>query len=442
MKIIKPPLHYILLVYFPIFGVGMAIAYFFPNALSKVSQILLPAFLLLAVLLLFHPPTQSQPHFYTYSILWPLRLALLQLGASTMFWSVSNAVSNILPQTTSFSSLTFQWYLQTGLYPWPMCALLACALLYFVPKKQSPLQPIFKNTLSSIFGIGIDFFIKQGIILAVALTLAFNIIQIYLSLYSHFTLSSLFDLRLESLVFIGFIYYLLATPQWRRYTRYLQVKRLPLVSIVILLTLVLASFLLLFSFGMKFLTLTFSSKSLTMASPHYLTLYWLLFSSMWWTCWTPVIASRIAKIASGQSMRSILLHSMLLPIGIAGLGLINQHWPKNYLWQTIQQGSTSIYFNLLLACIGILLASNLFQDPKKFTLVHMPMQGKNLKPPVSLPLIRNLALLISSILIIALITKLPLIVFLTTGISLPIFFAILGSCIGILFATYKHSVKQ
>ncbi|MFJ6414065.1 BCCT family transporter [Terribacillus saccharophilus] len=272
---------------------------------------------------------------YSY-ISWFAMLFSAGMGIGLVFWGASEPLNhfNNPPTivedaqtaeagTTALSYSFFHW----GLHPWAIYAILALAIAYFTFRKDSNggvisaiLEPIFGKRIFGPLGKTIDIIAVFATIFGVATSLGLGAIQISGGL------SYLFDgieptFTLE-LIIIAVVTVLFITSALSGLDR--GIKILSNANIVIAILLMLAV-LILGPTNFIFSSFTTSLGQYVQNLPEWslrLTPYdgnnawigdWTLFYWAWWIAWAPFVATFIARVSRGRTIREFVTGVLLVP---------------------------------------------------------------------------------------------------------------------------------
>lgn len=441
--------------YLPIFLSGIFLFYYWPAQVAFVIKAILPLFLLLSIWLVITPAgnyviykQKSQKCNFIYWIgLW----LVFQLSLSIIYLEVRQTVMGSVPIIPAGNPTLFSSFLQSGFYPWPLYTLLGLAFAYSSSIQgrsamYAALHPLFKKTLDSDFGSGIELFIKQSIIFVCSVTIGILISQLSELISFFLYLPSPIGYKIPTILLSSVTFFLLASPLWRRTTRFLGSKHFSFGTILAFVIFFMTAISLLVNLGIKFITPYFYELfQLPLqhggSSTHPWQMVWFFFSLIWWTAWAPVAANVIRHLAQTYSMRTTILVSLLFPScfavysWLAGKYAAVDHFAL--LSTTFLSTPLSELFLTLLSMLGIIF---FFQSPHELGIVHSArLPGQ----PISVFLIRNVALLITSGMIIYITTGISYITLFAAGAAIPVFSILLLACLGlILFAPYRHFVEK
>lgn len=449
MKLFQGKFIYLLFLYFPLFVGGIALTYFFPEEILTCFRVIAPVFLLLTLILAGMPSakyrlgnvsTVIQPYdFWLRLAGWCcLELAIILIIFVLFTASVSVETANT---KTALLSQTAQLYLLNGLFPWTLYLLLGLAIAYFssakttLPMLRAALRPL--NKTNTIFGLGIDFTIKQGIIFIGALTFALCLATIIQLLGTELNIFSPSNKLISSLLGNTLIFILLASAFWRRLTRYLWLKHYPLAVFFIFYVFVVLTALLLSILGVNLLSpflLACPLKKIVINWPflHAELNRWLLLKLCWEILIAPLVAILIVKLAQGFTIRTVIFQALVLPFLMALVLGIDHFWLNNVVINQFIQLANQTYVALGAAIISLILIIAFFQLPESLRIVQLTNKTPLLYP--NLLAIRTFLLLIAVFLVIYLLTGIPLIILYFSGILIPIFLIIFWACLSLIIS--------
>lgn len=457
MKIVQPSLQKIFFIYVPFALVGILLSIFFTNATVFALKWFLPFTLLIAVLSLFIPLTKQRPLSHSpirhKTLHWLGQLILIQIGLLLLFLGFSQAifqsiVSNYPNQTTFALMRQSLGFYQGGLWPWPFILLVSCAIAYLGRDNKYPAllrkaaQPVLKSHADGIIGVGIEIFLKQGLLFSALLTVGILTLQIAHLICQWLQLPSLLTFSIPNSI-IGFLLLILLARnkgvQWL--TR--KIWRQPfadnkLILIFCLLNIVL---LVLFNLGiylfMNYLMPALNNKpSMLITNQNFNINQWLLLSFIWWLGIMPLLTKNIAIISRERSLREILAAGLLLP----GLMAVIWHYLPNVLLTTLLNLLAAPLVSFLLAIIGLLLIVGFFQNPHCCN-ITTDLKSCSTSVQSSVSFLRTLWQLCTCMLAAYLLTNLTFLCVLGAAFAAPIvatlFCAVLGAFI--IATSHKNS---
>jgi glycine betaine transporter len=272
---------------------------------------------------------------YSY-ISWFAMLFSAGMGIGLVFWGASEPLNhfNTPPTivgeassaeagTTALAYSFFHW----GLHPWAIYATLALAIAYFTFRKDSNggvissiLEPIFGKRVLGPLGKTIDIIAVFATIFGVATSLGLGAIQISTGLgYVFDGIESSFGLQLLIIVIVTVLFITSALSGVDK-----GMKLISNANIIIAIILMLA---VLFLGPTNFILSSFST-SLGQYIQHLpewsfrLTPYdtdnawignWTLFYWAWWIAWAPFVATFIARVSRGRTIREFVTGVLLVP---------------------------------------------------------------------------------------------------------------------------------
>ncbi len=441
--------------FLPIFISGILIFYYFPEQVVLASKFILPLFLLFLLVLAVTPAGNyiiNQKKSANYSFVrWLGFWLMLQLGLSIIYLAVRQSVMGSLPIIPVAAQTNYSLLLHGGLYPWTLYTLLGLTFAYFpAVQNQSPLrtvlQPIFQKSLESHFGIGIDLFIKKCIIFLCSITIGILITEFSDLLSFFLNLPTPTGLKLPIILLSSITFFIIASRYWRRTTRYLGDKHFSLGTILAFIAFIIISISLLLNIIVKIISPYFwELLELPLrqgwSAGHPWPIVWFIFSLIWWTAWAPVVGHFIARLAQNHTIRATILVSLLFPACFTGLSwLIEHHSTLAHLASSTPLLLENEWVELALTLVAILATLLFFKSTSGLGLEH---PSRLIEQPVSISLIRAIASLIVTSMVVYLMTGIPFITLLVSGAVIPVFLILFIACLGlIIFAPYRHFVEK
>lgn len=406
MKIPKPRTDYLLTLYFPTLLAGMLIAIFLGKYFLLITNAIMLTLLITALLLAISPlGKRTLPQLTTPAAQkpWPIQLITLQISLYLLFTLIfqNNTIEPVATPTN--------WVLYTS---WPLCLLLAPAFAHFAKTKKSApiidasLRPVFGDKLDSVFGSGIDIFIKQALFFSCALVISTAILLITQIFRQWLHLPDLYQPQFNHLPLTTLIILVFSMPFWRHYVHLAWRRNMSLPWLLCFFSLILLSVILgfhlmiaLFNFLLPNLQPTAPVIEITiqqffvqiLPSP----LHWQLLTFAWWIGLTPLIALTIAHIMQGKSLRVTIFSTLIIPIAM----IFVNHLPINHgewVWQ------------LVLSFFSLTAISFIFKDQLLTTLIMSAGTGKN-AGRVALTSVQSLLFFIAIVTVIYLLTGINLI---------------------------------
>ncbi len=256
---------------------------------------------------------------------WLWRIFALQLALFFTFLGIAEVCAHWLPAlTTTHPNALFlptkTFLINLGLFPWTIFALYAGGLGYVSYCKNkdaqmsSLLTPLFSCEPETLLGIIFNLQARLATTLALSITFAF-ITLLIVSLITPHSLPFLTGFHAKTTIIVMVIILFGFTPPFKRLLTRLLNPKIPLfLSLITVLILFAVLMLLLnslfFHAGQSPIHIPYIIQ--WMKDKNWATL-WLIFSLTWWICWTPLIASHIARLSRGHRIRSTMIATLILP---------------------------------------------------------------------------------------------------------------------------------
>lgn len=452
MKLIEPRYNSLFFIYLPFLAVAIVILYCWQQEIVLALKFFFPLFLLGSLLLSITPAGNYPVHHKQASkkprlVAWLGRWLILELGLSIIYLAVKQIIMGSLHSSlgnTGGLPSNFLLLMQSGLYPWTLYVLLGLAFAYFsrdqdYPSIRDPLQPIYNGWLDRLFGVGVELAMKQGIVVLCCITIAILLTKIN-SLVSFFLKLPSNAFKYPMLIFTSCLTFLfLASPFWKRVTRYLEKKRYSFGTILSII-----AFLVIFlSFFFNILIKLISPHQAPLvhldvhSSPH----IWALFSLIWWTAWAPVMGLFIARLARNYTIRSTIMAALFFPVCFVGLTWLAEH---SFIFSKLIDTSISIIENkfgeLVLALLACMITIGFFKSTKG---IGIEAATQSTKQTVPATLTRTMAKLIVLAMFAYMITGISSLTLLAAGIIWFVFVNSSLSCMSlIIFAPYRSFVEK
>lgn len=272
-------------------------------------------------------------------------IVLSSLHTAVTYLPYQSLLGDNLAINTIFHDLLYSY----GFHPWPMLSVLSVSLAYVFYKKKK--APIFASLWPFIINSKIDIFVKRILQVLLNISLFFSIATSIglgaLQLTKLLTNTPSSHTELATPIFAALVLGLMSMKGWNN-----------IINKLIQLRVSLGLFLL----GcLLFLTVAIVARDLMAPLIHSLidqqnsftlparditisVLAWKIIIWVWWIGWTPIVASYIARISAGKSIRFVMLGSLILPMLFTAFCL---HTPFNL--------ATANYGSNTLALLGPLL---------------------------------------------------------------------------------------
>jgi len=300
------------------------------------------------------------------------------------------------------------------------------------------LQSILKNKAAASTRLSVDFYIKQGVIFAIAMAMGVGIVQQSDQLGALFNIKIIHGMNFQSIALSSLIYLMMNTRPWYQGIRFLWVRNVSVgICLLLLCLLAVPGIVLLNQFLQIMLNLlpplSIPNISIQVFNTHDLSNSWALLSWAWWLIWAPIVAILIAKLSKNRSIRAIILGNLLLPLLMLLVYWVypnSSHLMSDFINYFNQPAIK--YFVSLIGMIFIIIPFACSRDIHQFIFSVVPpeLDKKNRN---SIQTIRSLILCCLSSAIFFMVGNLVLIDVLSFMIAIPCFFILLAVC----FSVYK-----
>lgn len=314
-------------------GFDVLVTLLYPDYVRRFTSINI-FFIVFALFTLFSPLGRTRlgqsPARYSF-LKWLLLIFSMQLFSALMFINLLQVAYLYLPYdffythytiptaTHVMHTLFFDW----GLFPWMLIALsgVLVGVLYYNKNQPGLLGlnfPTLRNPYYTLFFkrvINAFLMIETNFGIAVSLVLFILVINLWVLQCLGYT--DAFLIRIGDYVFMCLISLLYVTKLMQKiilkrlvnHTRYISTAFI-IFAITLILTLAVSHIL-----AEKFLApLTHSIPALPSTLSLHLAINWDILFWGWWVCWTPLLASFVAKISQGRYVYQIILAQFILPI--------------------------------------------------------------------------------------------------------------------------------
>ena len=296
-------------------------------------------FLIVALFLIFSKygniklgKTDDEPAFNYLT--WFGMLFSAGMGIGLVFWGAAEPISHLNSPpyavrseaeaaTTALQYSFFHW----GLHPWAVYATLGLALAFFQFRKDSPglisstLRPLFGDKMNGGWGTAIDVIAVFATVFGVATSLGLGAQQIGSGLeFVTDSITNNFTTQLIIIIVVTILFIISAISGLSKGIKYLSTTN-------IILAILLMAFLLFTgptNFIMNFFTntlgkyisnlpeMSFRMAPFNMDNAEWLE-NWTIFYWAWWIAWAPFVATLIARVSRGRTVREFVIGVLLVP---------------------------------------------------------------------------------------------------------------------------------
>ena len=256
---------------------------------------------------------------------WLCRIFILELALFFIFLGVVEVCTHWLPalttlQPNALAQANQLFFRKLGLFPWAIFALYAGRLGYISycentdAQMSEVLKPLFRYKDDDTLSISFNLNARLATTIALSTTFAF-ITLLIVALIEPRDFPFLTGFHAKTTVIILALILFGFTPPFKRLLKHLLSPKIPL-FLSILSVLVLFTVIMLLLNGLFFHSGTAPIKIpgviQWMEKKSWSTL-WIIFALSWWICWTPLMASHIARLSRGYRVRSTIIATLILP---------------------------------------------------------------------------------------------------------------------------------
>ncbi len=458
MKIAKTRADYIFFIYVPFALIGGLLSYFFLAAIILTLKWFMPAMLLLALLTTITPFATQKPLTHSKIIAtkpdnWLIKLILLQLSVILLFTGTAQALIQFISVNSNYdptllTQQTLQFY-QGGLWPWPFILLVSAAIAYLGKTKNKPVplriavRPVIKKYADNIIGVGIEIFLRQGLLFSTLVTIGIITLQIANIFCQLLHLPSLFIFTLPIFIIGILVLTLLAKNKFSQYvTRKLWRQAYAEPRIILIFCITAIALLILSNLTLELIRIYFFHSNapalLTSINRKVQLNQWFLLSLIWWFGITPLLTKTIASISCERSLREIICAGLILPVSLALLWHMSNRYLSNTFLAHFSAFLGSWPLELLLGVTSLLLTAIFFRNPNTCestsTLKMCPPSTRS-----TVSFLRTLWQLCTYILAAFFLTNISFIVLTGSAIAAPIFATLFSSLLGCLITAARKS---
>jgi len=286
---------------------------------------------------------------------WLSCIIVIELSVCGMYWGMSRLAGewflvNTLSHPRLFSNTMAIYLADFGLFPWTLYAVITVSMAALAYRQQTHayfsnlLKPFFRQHPQEPLGLIANVSLRRCVVFALGITVMFFTLLL-MSFMNEFDTHIANGFRPSTLLTTSILLLLSVTPFIKIFVRRLFSRNIPTGVSLPMLSLVLAVailFLSATSFGL------FSHDSVLQNVPDLVVhiiqknwvVFWLIFSTLWWLCLTPVICSVFARLSIGYRIREVIMGILILPLIVYLLYLSHGYtqivWPDfSLLWVQI-----------------------------------------------------------------------------------------------------------
>ena len=240
--------------------------------------------------------------------------------------------SEIIPltvQVPAAAQITHWLLLDWGIFPFALIAILAAGLAYMYYQQHqaatvAALLPNIKKTYYNLFIKRVlNGFIGAVSNFVIIISVSVGLLSLGRLLLMAMNINDIAQIRIGTFVFFLVITGLSTTKviRWMAVTFSQVFRKREAVAILLYMVIALLIFLLsyllalpIYHFMQGYVLLPDFSH---LNHRSHLQVHWQLLIWAWWVCWSPLLASAIARVSCGYSMRAIIFATLLLPITVA-----------------------------------------------------------------------------------------------------------------------------
>lgn len=273
---------------------------------------------------------EAKPTFNKFS--WVAMLFSAGMGIGLVYFSVAEPMLNfnnpIQPNLTDVEKGNLAMkhtFFHYGFHVWGIYTLLGIALAYFTFNKGTPLsikstlKPIFGRAMDTGLGYAIDVVAVLATLFGLATTLGFGAIQFSTGISELSGIQNSVNLQILSIVGITLIATASILSGLHKGLKYLSNLNIILALILFAFVLLIGSSLYVFSDLAHTLTNYFTGVlDMTVFRNDYGDSNswfkgWSMFYWFWWISWSPFVATFIARISRGRTIREMAIFGLILP---------------------------------------------------------------------------------------------------------------------------------
>ena len=272
----------------------------------------------------------AKPVFNKFS--WVAMLFSAGMGIGLVYFSVAEPMLNFnnpIREGLSFeqkSDLAMKHtFFHYGFHVWGIYTLLGIALAYFTFNKgvplsiRSTLRPLFGKVMDSGVGYAIDIVAVLATLFGLATTLGFGAVQFSTGISELSGMANSIDLQVISIVGITLIATASILSGLQKGLKYLSNLNILLALVLFLFILIIGSSVYVFSDLADNVSNYFTGFfEMSLFRSEYATddswfKGWSMFYWFWWISWSPFVATFIARISKGRTIREMAIYGLIIP---------------------------------------------------------------------------------------------------------------------------------
>lgn len=330
-----------------LFLIGILIFFFLPTLILNVFYIFWIA-LACAIMLIVTPlGNRRLAHDLDDSITrlpvqqWLFGIFILEITMIGVYWGICLLNGKLFLINTTAHTQLFQQaikagLLHSGLFPWSLYAVIAAGMGVLAYAKQKNayfselLKPFSKQEPAGSISLILNIGAKRITLFAISVTLLLMtllLISFVLPLNTHVAHNFQPAALLTTLILLFAVF----SQFFKRYVAHAFSRHVPTSLNFPMFCVVLGFTLLLLSASTESMT----NATAAQATPHFIEHWiayhwhtaWLIFSVMWWTCFTPLFCGFVARISRGYRVRELIMAVLFLPVIVTLLLLFaKQSW--------------------------------------------------------------------------------------------------------------------
>ncbi len=274
--------------------------------------------------------SDARPAFNKFS--WVAMLFSAGMGIGLVYFSVAEPMLNFnnpIREGLSFeqrSDLAMKHtFFHYGFHVWGIYTLLGIALAYFTFNKgvplsiRSTLRPLFGKVMDSGVGYAIDIVAVLATLFGLATTLGFGAVQFSTGISELSGIANSINLQVISIVGITLIATASILSGLQKGLKYLSNLNILLALVLFLFILIIGSSVYVFSDLADNVSNYFTGFfEMSLFRSEYATddswfKGWSMFYWFWWISWSPFVATFIARISKGRTIREMAIYGLIIP---------------------------------------------------------------------------------------------------------------------------------
>ena len=274
--------------------------------------------------------TDAKPAFNKFS--WVAMPFSAGMGIGLVYFSVAEPMLNFnnpiqpnLSDATKSNLAMKHTFFHYGFHVWGIYTLLGIALAYFTFNKgvplsiKSTLRPLLGKVMDTGIGYAIDIVAVLATLFGLATTLGFGAVQFSTGISELSGVANTIDLQILSIVGITLIATASILSGLHKGLKYLSNLNIILAIILFAFVLVIGSSLSVFvDLADNFVNYIGGFFEMTIFRDEYLAddnwfSGWTMFYWFWWISWSPFVATFIARISKGRTLREMAIYGVIVP---------------------------------------------------------------------------------------------------------------------------------